>query len=114
MRHTSMKLNGWQRLWVVTAALWAVLVVCGSYVLWPPVVQFHARETETGGRIRALTDDELRAVASDSELQELAWKLSSDERRRALQLGLSIPGTSVRLVKKEDGTQASFPVGATD
>ncbi len=31
-----MKLNGWQRLWVVVAVVWILPVLAMSYELWPP------------------------------------------------------------------------------
>jgi hypothetical protein len=35
----SMKLNGWQRLWVFVAALWMLVVLLFSYELWPSATQ---------------------------------------------------------------------------
>jgi len=36
-RITTVRLNGWQRLWVIVSVLWLVVVTLFSYLLWPTV-----------------------------------------------------------------------------
>ena len=50
-----MKLNGWQRLWVVVAAVWMLPVLVFSYQLWPtthdiPKADVYARMKSDDGR----------------------------------------------------------------
>ena len=103
-----MTLNGWQRLWTVLVAVWAMAAGVGGYALWPAAVHYSSGEP--------LTDEELRAVAPElSKNQSLADKLTPDERKRALELGIFVgdaPG--VRRVKADDGTIHSFSPNATD
>ena len=59
------RLNGWQRLWVVTASLWTLLVLVVSYLVWPTMGDLSAAEIIN--RSTFVSDAEVRAQLSPAE-----------------------------------------------
>jgi hypothetical protein len=53
----TVRLNSWQRLWVLVSLLFAAVVLCGSYILWPEPPQqptdYDALAKQSGGRMSA-------------------------------------------------------------
>lgn len=73
-----MKLNGWQRLWVVAVALWAIPVGVFAYQNWPTVARMTARHelslSVNGSGHFAILDGSLTVGIYDSvDQMKVAW-----------------------------------------
>src|SRR5579864_8128677 len=60
-----MRLNGWQRLWVVAAGLWMLAVLVAVWSTWPTTAGLS--ESEIQARLGDVPDAEIRAALSPAE-----------------------------------------------